>query len=766
MQQVDRQDTVASSPIGPAPPAESLAAIAKVLRDLAEARTFIGNTETPTDKTACEAIGDRFPGGDCVCDNWEQIVHRHAHPEIDPLGLRLCIESVRGLDVTVHQVRLLDLQCTDATDHLPADLDRMRRERASWWSTPASTTQPDSGDDGQREVQLVFSCSASTCAGCDRHPSLKSTEERPLLAVEIRMGLGRRPWTSAGHVVNLATRTVIALGCTLVCHPDLDCARDVRQDTICAQRRLLADFLASGETAWRPFALRRYANVRRLPQALVARGWAIKDGDLAEWSWGDPAVETSTGPSLLLGRPDVPVPVSVRMINAHLIVSSDSRWHYGECTQIDWPTLFASDSPAQAFYGDFEFVPLHRCRMPTYCGADNEHFAAIVARQRERLVAMGLVSPLVVSGRKARFRSRTVPTPDKNNRGHADVDDGNARDRIRVDNADDDDARFGACVLVDEDAPTMADAIEAHVAQSIFGEYGLVEAGSGQRLNGGLYDNILDQAVASGRLWDGLAHISGAYHTTAEAVVHMAQSLVAIDFAVADKPCVVVNWRTKCVPTILPPSGRKARRLPLAVWAAVLIQSDGCGSACVALSVTKAAVRASLRGDRDDGGGNDDGYDDDGDDDDGDDDQDDGEPNGEASLRDSAAPRESRSPLNRLSDHDGGGIDSAPTWQRVVERCARANVAYPSDLHPALVAAIDMERRCGKRVCFVPWAYRTETTDGPADVRALASWIIDCIAEIFVALDSAIGSSAFGALSKDFPAVIDGSASRHPTTDE
>lgn len=601
MQRRDQHDTILfGHDTRPPPSAESLCGLATVLKGLAKARAqnpHMGSRMTIAKATAgaAEAIRRRFPGSDQVCDDWEQLVRRHAHVEADALGLRLCIESVKGLGVAVHRVRVHDPNDLEGIKHLPIDLDDMRRRTASWRLPLATPSQPDPSQaesPAGQETQLVFSCSASS------HSPNKGNHGRvadlPILAIEIRMGLGRRPWASAGHVINLATDTVIALGCTLVCDPDLDTHQDVRQDTICAQRHLLADFLNSGETAWRPFAARRYANVRRLPDALVARGWVVEDGDLAEWSWGGsagPTAELSIGPSLSLSRPGVSVPVSVRMMDGHLIVSSDSHWRYDDCTQIDWPTLFPSDPPAQAFYSDVGFVPLHECRAPTYYGEENSHFDAVAARQRERLVTMGLVSPFAISGRKARFLGRT-PT----NKEDALLQ----TDGAKSDGDDGSDGCFGAHVLVDADASTMVDAIEAYVAQNMFGEYGPVDANSGQRLHGGLCDDLLDQAVASGRLHSGLAHITGARHATAEAIVHVTSSAPAVESHAIDQPHLVVNWRAKCIPTVLSASGRGAHDLPPVVWAAALVQSDGRGSACVAVSVPKALTRALLQDKSDD----------------------------------------------------------------------------------------------------------------------------------------------------------------------
>jgi hypothetical protein len=698
----------------PLPSAESLCGLAVVLKGLAEARARDPGvdwqmTTAKATAGAAEAIRRRFPGSNQMCDEWEQIVRQHAHADADALGLLLCIESVKRLSVVVHSARVLDSGDPEKDKHLPVDLDDMRRRTASWrWPLGISSQSDPSGGEPSvdRKTQLVLSCSALP------HSANKGNREgdanRPILAIEIRMGLGRRPWTSAGHVVNLATDTVIALGCVLLCDLDLDIHQDVRQSTMCVQRRLLADFLTSDETTWRPFAARRYANVRRLPEALVARGWAIKDGDLAEWSWGDPTgpiAELSVGPSLSLSRPDVPVPVNVRMMDGHLIVSSDSHWRYDDCAQNDWPTLFPSDPPTWAFYGDAGFVPLHKCRALAYYDDDqNGHFDAVSARQRERLVAMRLVSSLAISGRKSRFLSR--PPTNKEDAllwagGIKGDDDGSDR-------------CFGAHVLVDADASAMADAIEAYVARNMFGEYGPVETDSGQRLHGGLCDNLLDQAVALGRLHARLAHITGARHATAEAIVHVASSAPGVeDYYTIDRPHLVVNWRAKCIPTTLSAPGRDARDLPLAVWAAVLVESDGCGSACVAVSVPKAATRAVL------GGG-------DSDDDDDDD-----------ATQDPAASHGSHSPGDAEADtleHDSEAVG----WQRVLDGCMNVDPGYPPDLHPALVAVLDMERECGKRACFVPWAYRVGSPENPVDARSLALWVIDRVAEVFGALDNAL----------------------------
>lgn len=754
MQHGDRHDLPLLDHTAP-PATDSLHTLAAALKALAKARLQNSNvawrtTTTKTTAGAAEAIRRRFPGPHRVCDDWEQLVRRHAHAEADALGLRLCIESVKGLGVTVHGARPLDPNNTEDGEHLPADLDNMRRRSAPWRLPQAAPSDSDPSRDEpptDRKTQLVFWCSAPShpLSRDDREPAA----DRPVLAVEIRMGLGQRPWASAGHVVNLATGNVIALGCTLVCDPGLDTHQDVRQDTLRAQRRLLADFLTSGETAWRPFAARRYANVRRLPRVLVARGWTVKDGDLAEWSWDDPmgpTAELSLGPSLSLSRPDVPVVVSVRMMDAHLIVSSDSHWRYDDCTQIDWPTLFAADSPAQAFYGDIRFVRLHRCEPPTYYGADNAHFDAVSARQRERLVAMGLVSALAISGRKGRFCSRESTTEegacahpdgakdadgddvahddrdyrdDNDDGGNHDNDDGDGgsggNDGDGGSNGDDDYDSFGAHVLVDADAPAMADAIEAYVAQNIFGKYGPVEVDSGRRLHGGLCDDLLDQAVSSGRLWAGLAHIGGVHHATAEAIVHVTPAALDAEGGAVDQPRLIVNWRAKCVPTTPKTPCRRGKHMHLTVWAAALVQSDGRGGACVAVSVPKAATWARFGKEK--------------------------ESDDERAGEDPTALCASDPPGYHTAEHDID--DGATLLQRVLDRCAHADPAgYPPDLHPALVAVLDMERECGKRACFVPWAYRVDTPGNPVDARSLASWIIDCVVEIFGVLDSALGGVA------------------------
>nr|UMO78405.1 hypothetical protein [Pandoravirus belohorizontensis] len=736
MQRDDRHDSLAPD-CAASPATASFHTLAATLKALAKARLQNSNVAwrtTTTKATAgvAEAVRRRFPGPRRVCDDWEQLVRRHAHAEADPLGLCLCIESVKGLGVTVHEARPLDPNDPEDGEHLPADLDDMRRRSAPWRSPQAPPSDSDLSRDeppADRETQLVFWCSAPShpLSGDDR----ERAADRPVLAVEIRMGLGRRPWASAGHVVNLATGDVIALGCTLVCDCALDTHQDVRQDTLRAQRRLLADFLASGETTWRPFAARRYANVRRLPRALVARGWTVKDGDLAEWSWNNPVgptAELSLGPSLSLSRPDVPVTVSVRMMDAHLIVSSDSHWRYDDCTQIDWPTLFAADSPAQAFYGDIGFVRLHRCEPPTYYGADNAHFDAVAARQRERLVAMGLVSTRAISGRKGRFCNREPTNQESACGSRDDVKDAKGKgDDASGGDDDDNDSCFGAHVLVDADAPAMADAIEAYVAQNIFGEYGPVEVDSGRRLHGGLCDDLLDQAVSSGRLWAGLAHIGGAHHATAEAIVHVTPLALDAENSAVDQPRLVVNWRAKCVPTTPKTPCRRGQRMHLTVWAAALVQSDGRGGACVAVTVPKAATWACFgKEKRSDKG---------------------------CTGEDPTAPYASHTPGHYAAEHD---IDDAATlWQRVLDRCAHADPAvYPPDLHPALVAVLDMERECGKRACFVPWAYRVDTPENTVDARSLASWIIDRIAEIFGVLDDAL-DAAVAMPVQDCPATID-----------
>ncbi|AVK77311.1 hypothetical protein pmac_cds_623 [Pandoravirus macleodensis] len=631
-----------------------------------------GDLEFMANIGVARAVCARFPGAQHVCDDWQKRVTDHAAAECDPRGLLLCIEAVNALGVVVNDACIID----DSSDleHAPLDLDTIinaddSRESINHMEVDVKwgiSDQPESCKPC-RSRQILLSCSRTlpergdgndaevTASAIGAQPH-KTGNER-LLVVEVRLGLGRRPWATAGDVVNLGTSAVIGLHCMLVCGSTFDAYHQIELDAMLAQRRLLADFLCTANGAWSTFASRRYANLQRLPEVLVARGWSVKDVPVRPWMWGPaaaPGAETLVdGPALWIKRPDLPHTMTLVFNRARLMLVPGKDDFVDHDAGFDWPTFFPSDAGTAAIYGELDMSPVHHC--DPLC-INNDHKEMAIALQREKLIGMGLVSPLAVSGRDGLFYERDLRALDKR-RGFMRFFDSAMR------------------ALVDADPTTLADAIDAHVAQSIFAEYGLVDDLTGRRLNGSLCDYLACEAVDSGRLWSGLVCVNGVHFTAAEGVIDPPS-----DDQLADplhRPRLVVNWQSKYTPTHTGMAGGRAKRFRMTVWAIAVAQSDGYGGACVAVRLSKGAV-------------------------------------------------------NRVRKSK-----DARLWRGLVDRCARGSPDYPPGLHPAVTVAVDLERACGKRVCVVPWAYHTGGRDGrSADARSLTTWVLDCVKDVFAAFDA------------------------------
>lgn len=631
-----------------------------------------GDVECAADADVARAVCARFPGAQYVCDDWQKRITEHAAAECDPRGLSLCIEAVNALGVVVNDARIID--GSPDLEHAPLDLDTVFN------ASDSAETIGQIDADLKREMsdqpksrpprklrQILLSCSRALpehndCVGAAVSASTTSAQPHKtangrLLVVEVRVGLGRRPWATAGDVVDLDTRTVIRLRCVLVCGSAFDAYHQVEFDTMLVRRRLLADFLRASNGVWSTFALRRYANLQRLPETLVARGWSVKCVPARPWLWGPaaaPGVETLLdGPALRIKRPDLPHAMTLIFNSARLVLVPGRDNFIDHYVEFDWPTFFSSDTSTMGIYGELDVPLVHHC--DPLC-TNNDHKETVIALQRKRLVGMGLVSPLIVSGRVGRFYERDIHALGRKS-GFTRSFDSATR------------------VLVDDDPAALADAIDTHVAQSIFAEYGLVDDITGWRLNGGLCDHLASEAINSGCLWSGLVHINGVYFTMAEGVVDPPS-----DDQLADpfcRPRLVVNWQSKYMPTHTDVAGGRAKRFRMTVWAIAVAQSNGCGGACVAVRLSKGAV-------------------------------------------------------NRVRKSK-----DAHLWRGLANRCVRGSPDYPPGLHPAVTVAVDLERACSKRGCVVPWAYHTGGDDGrSADARSLAAWVLDRVKDIFAAFDA------------------------------
>lgn len=246
-----------------------------------------------------------------------------------------------------------------------------------------------------------------------------------------------------------------------------------------------------------------------------------------------------------------------------------------------------------------------------------------------------------------------------------------------------------ARVLPHVGSDALAKLIKAHVAQAIFGEYGPVEIATGRRLNSGLCDDLLSEAIESGRLCLGLRCIDKIAADAYECPIDC--DLDAHPTATYDRPRMLVNWRVRCAAVhtatsqwhrdTAPCKGMRSVR----VWTGVAVQTDGRGGACVALIVRRKCA-----------------------------------------------------PLDEPVDDPTA--DGA-TWGIVAERCARGAPDHPPELHPALLASIETERACDETACVTPWAYHTGA-DGPVDARVLTEWALDRIGDLFKAIDDVAAASA------------------------
>nr|UDO47893.1 hypothetical protein [Pandoravirus massiliensis] len=531
------------------------------------------------DDDVARAICSRFPGAQHVCKDWQACVREYTIDECDTHGLSLCTRAIDMLGVTVNDVRIVDRPFD--LEHAPLNLDIFGHVTHRCRNGQVDVPVWDNIDDHamsphlSRRRQLLLSCSRalpkvgrrddaiSDGTNSARAQPQSATNDCHRLVVEVRIGLGRRPWATAGDVVHLGTGTVVKLGCTLVCHSTLVVHSKVRSDTMLGQRSLLTDFLrTSTDGTWATFASRRYANLQRLPEALVARGWRVRDDPRRPWLWGPstlPHIEKDQrGPTLWIKRHGLPGRLALAFNSARLVSMLSGDTLLDE-TGFDWPTFFASDPITLAVYGEFSLSPLHQC--DPLC-INNDHRGCVVALQREKLVGMGLVSPLIVSARDGYFHDAA----------------GSAPDQIMARRIP-----FPAQrVFTDTDPDTLAGAIDDHVTRSISREYGPVDPQTGLRCHGSLCDDLTKEAILSGRLWAGLAHIDGVHFTTSEGVVDLPSGDQLADPLA--HPRLIVNWRSKYTPM------RNTKRFRMTVWAIAVAQTDGCGGACVAVRLSKGAT--------------------------------------------------------------------------------------------------------------------------------------------------------------------------------
>ncbi|AGO84928.1 hypothetical protein psal_cds_864 [Pandoravirus salinus] len=492
----------------------------------------------------------------------------------------------------------------------------------------------------------------------------KATTEARFL-FKVRVGFCPDVWATVGPLIDADTGACIRLDCLLV-------ARDRPAEWVDdraprADRQRLLDFFASGQSTWAAFAAGRYSAVRRLPQALAMRGWRVKGVDGQWWSWNpseEPTHESDTR-ALRLSHPGVPAIMRLHFGGDCLTVSVDpySYTHY-DAASLGAPGVFAAcHSNDSVFYRDAAGFPSDPCTRARHGDHWSLHIRAEMALQRARLVGAGLVSPCVLTGRSERYASRQWDR-------HEDQD---PFSFINV----------AARTLPCASPEAMADLVDAYVAQALFGEYGPVDPASGRHLNGGLCDDLLDAAVASGRLCRGLCYIRGL-----DARAH--ECPIDCDLTTADvsAPRMLVNWRARCTPLDSQAAprhtiGRSPRRLGIHVWMAIAVQTDGRGGACIGLVV----------------------------------------------------PHKGLVEKDRRADEPPTGNDAL--WRAAAARCAKGAADRPADLHPALVASLEMERACGLAACMVPWAYHTGA-DGPVDARLLADWALDRTANLLKAMDDAV----------------------------
>lgn len=701
--------------------ADVLRALSVALASLAETADAADGCARHGDEAAdakdASAIMRRFAGVDAVCRDWRQQARRLG-ATCDPHGVRLCIAAIEALGADIHGLCVVSASTKeDIMCRAPVNLDQCSHPDPVLWvvadnkgksaqddgnekdgedsdngdpegavqtvddicdgdavsiglrenndDTTAKLTRPLQDVDKTASMppdHLLLSCSR-TVGRCDDNPkdrdgTLCGDATAARFVFEVRVGFHRDVWATAGPLVDAETGALVDLACVLVSH-EKPHHRD-SQGALWMERRRLVDFLMSGHRTWASFAARRYADARRLPGALAARGWKVDDRQGARWSWNPREAPTaeSESRSLILSRPkQVPMRMYLDFDGDLLVLSTtDDHW---DLQTIDAPGLFPTDPVATVFYRDAPGFPADRCHKSERYEHWRAHTKADMALQRARLAGMGLVSPCVLGGRTDRYVAR----------------DAVARNLSYL-------SGLAKRVLPPVELDAMVDLIEAHVTQAVFGEYGPVDAATGKHINGGLCDDLLAAAVASDRLWSNLRHIKGVN-------AHAYECPIDCDLALADAvvgdPRMLVNWRAHCAPSYRGSARGAGRSVPLrspvAVWAAVAVQTDGRGSACVALIVSN------------------------------------------------------QHPLldELVDDPTADGV----TWRAVAERCAKGVPNHPPGLHPALIASLEMERACGLTACVVPWAYHTGT-EGPVDARVLTEWALDRVADLFKALDDAI----------------------------
>lgn len=427
------------------------------------------------------------------------------------------------------------------------------------------------GVSGPLSPHLLLSCSRLVGAiSGDRCPEGSVAAGEPKrFAFEVRIGFSPDVWMTAGPVVDAGSEACIDLGCLLVAHSRPH--REPRGDGPLVARRRLIDFLASGLPTWEAFAARRYADLRRLPAVLAARGWRVGQLNAESWSWSCSAgpLAESDDRSLALTHPDLPERMYVHLDDGHLVVSASDTWIRGR-TRVDAPGALPADPSDSMFYGDAPGFPHDPwCKGNGQCHS-RRHADRDVCVQRARLVGMGLVSEYVLGGRTDKYMTRQWDRQVE----HYLFEMRNTSSR--------------ALPPVGPDAMTQL--IQAHVAQAIFGEYGPVEAATGLRLNGGLCDDLLSAAIDSGRLCAGLRCISAIVADVYECPIDC--DLDARPDA-SDRPRMLVNWRAKCTAVHGAADARERVAVPhmemlsVRVWTGVAIQTDGRGGACVALIVPR-----------------------------------------------------------------------------------------------------------------------------------------------------------------------------------
>ncbi|AGO82038.1 hypothetical protein pdul_cds_125 [Pandoravirus dulcis] len=712
--------------------ADALGTLSAALASLAKPPDdpYEGDREmSPTTPKAASAIRRRFARAHAVCADWRDEVLRRA-AACDPRGVHLCLATMDALGANVHALSVLSARTKSAampglprdggTDACAVQVFIGSRTCIGWWVNPddhddvdpnradddgkeddnrhvdddaTHNDEPDVGggtmprsvaavakepqdadphsDDmrGPLSPHLLLSCSRLVGAiDGDRCPEGSiATDEAKRFIFEVRMGFSPDVWMTAGPVVDAETEACIDLGCLLVARDRPD-RRPQGAGPLVARRRLI-DFLASGLPTWAAFAARRYADLRRLPAVLAAHGWRVHRLADTPWLWSCDAgpLAESDNRSLSLGHPDLPEKMYIHLDDGRLVVSADGTWLHDR-PRVDTPGVLPADPIGSMFYGDAPGFPCDPCkRNGRYHSLS--HAERDMCVQRARLVGMGLISEHVLDGRTDEYIARQWDRQVE----HYLFNMRNTSSRV----------------LPPVGPDAVAQLIEAHVAQAIFGEYGPVEAVTGRRLNGGLCDDLLAAAIDTGRLCSGLRYVD---KITADAYECPIDCDLDVRPEGSDRPRMLVNWRAKCTAVHMAEGERSALGAPhtemrsVRVWVGVAVQTDGRGGACVALIVRRKGA-----------------------------------------------------PLDEPVDDPAA--DGA-TWGDVADRCAKGAPDHPPDLHPALAASLETERACDAVACVTPWACHTGA-DGPVDARMLTEWALDRVADLFKAID---GVAATGAL--------------------